>query len=248
MTRVVGSPPGKKRPRNAPMATLAPRRAANRVRQGFVGHRHRLTMRLEARGGTTRPKKWRRWFTYTNVTRAIWTVAALTLFAWVVEGLYILISSNTTGFERWRQGNPGFETVLRFVGPVLAASIAATLFLFWWYRWTKRRYLAKARDDPHRLVLTAGPDTAEIVGREEIAQVIAERLRERATRRPYLLVGGVGVGKTAVLVRLTELLAEQNAVPVPIRLRDANGGDLNFERMAKQRFIDEAPRGILARG
>ncbi|MBT1095625.1 ATP-binding protein [Streptomyces sp. Tu102] len=249
MTRVVGSPPGKKRPRNAPMATLAPRRAADRVRQGFVGHRHRMAIRLEARGGTARPKKWRRWFTYTNVTRAIWTVAALAVLAWVVEGLYILIAGRTTGFEQWRQGNDGFDTVMRFVGPVLAASLAATLFLFWWYRWTKRRYLAKARDDPHRMVLTAGPDTAEIVGRDEIAQVIAERLRDRSTRRPYLLVGGVGVGKTAVLVRLTELLAEHNAVPVPIRLRDANGAtDLNFERMAKQRFTEEAPRGILARG
>ncbi|MER5939150.1 ATP-binding protein [Streptomyces sp. NPDC001928] len=248
MTRVVRRPPGKKRPRDAPMATLAPRRAGNWIRQGAVGHWHRLTMRLEARGGTARPRKWRRWFTYTNVTRTIWTVAALAVLAWVVEGLYIVITSNTTPFEKWRQGNEGFDTVMRFVGPVLAASLAAALFLFWWYRWTKRRYLAKARGDPHRLVLTAGPDAAEIVGREEIAQVIAERLRDRDTRRPYLLVGGVGVGKTAVLVRLTELLAEQNAVPVPIRLRDANGTtDLNFERMAKERFIDEAPRGILAR-
>lgn len=249
MTRVVRRPPGKERPRNAPMATLAPRRAGSWARRGFVGRWHALTIRLEARRGTTRPKKWRRWVSYTNVTRAIWVVAALTLLAWCVEGLYILISQETTGFERWRKDNQGFETVLRFVGPVLTASIAATLFLFWWYRWTKRRYLAKARLDPRRLVPTAGPDTAEIVGREEIAQVLAERLRERDTRRPYLLVGGVGVGKTAVLVRLTELLAQQNAVPVPIRLRDATDGtELNFERMARRRFTDEAPRGILARG
>ncbi|MEY9994130.1 hypothetical protein ABIE67_006162 [Streptomyces sp. V4I8] len=248
MTRVVRRPPGKERPRNAPMATLAPRRAGSWARRVFVGQWHALTIRLEARRGTTRPKKWRRWVSYTNVTRAIWLVAALALLAWCVEGLYILFSQETTGFERWRKNNQGFETVMRFVGPVLTASIAATLFLFWWYRWTKRRYLAKARLDPRRLVPTAGPDTAEIVGREEIAQVLAERLRERDTRRPYLLVGGVGVGKTAVLVRLTELLAQQNAVPVPIRLRDATDGtELNFERMARRRFTDEAPRGILAR-
>ncbi|WP_406454816.1 hypothetical protein OH768_17955 [Streptomyces sp. NBC_01622] len=56
------------------------------------------------------------------------------------------------------------------------------------------------------------------------------------------------MGKTAVLVRLTELLARQNAVPVPVRLRDADdGADLNFERMAKQRFVEESPMGILAR-
>lgn len=249
MTRVVRRPPGKERPRNAPMATLAPRRAGNWAKRGFVGRWHALTIRLEARRGTARPKKWRRWVSYTNVTRAIWLVAALALLAWCLEGLYILIWQTTTDFEQWRKGNQGFDTVMRFVGPVLTASIAATLFLFWWYRWTKRRYLAKARGDPRRLVPTAGRDTAEIVGREEIAQVIAERLRDRDTRRPYLLVGGVGVGKTAVLVRLTELLARQNAVPVAIRLRDATDGtELNFERLARRRFADEAPRGILARG
>ncbi|MFJ1806242.1 MULTISPECIES: ATP-binding protein [unclassified Streptomyces] len=249
MTRVVRHPPGKERPRDAPMATLVFRRAGHRVGHVFVGHWHALTIRLEARRGATHPKKWRRWVSYANVTRVIWLVAVLALLAWVGEGLFILVTQDTTGFEQWRQGNDGFETVFKFVGPILAASIAAALFLFWWYRWTKRRYLTKALRDPRRLVPTAGYDTAEIVGREDIAQVIAERLRERDTRRPYLLVGGVGAGKTAVLVRLTELLARQNAVPVPIRLRDvADGTDLNFERLARQRFAQEAPKGILARG
>ncbi|MET9895914.1 ATP-binding protein [Streptomyces sp. NPDC006465] len=249
MTSVVRHPPGKERPRAAPMATLNLRRAGTRIGQGLVGRWHSLTIRLEARRGATRPRKWCRYLSYANVTRAIWLVAVLALLAWAGEGLFILITHQTTGFENWRQGNQGFETVFKFVGPILAASIAATLFLFWWYRWTKRRYLTKALRDPHKLVPTAGHDTAEIVGREEIAQVIAERLRERATRRPYLLVGGVGAGKTAVLVRLTELLARQNAVPVPIRLRDAaDGSDLNFERLARRRFAEEAPKGIMARG
>ncbi|MGW2570531.1 NACHT domain-containing protein [Streptomyces sp. NPDC001537] len=247
MTRVVRHPPGRERPRNAPMATLDLRRAGGRVRQDLLGHWHALTIRLEARRGATRPRKWRRWASYTNLTRAVWLVAALTVLVWCVEGLDILIEGDSTAFEDWRKNNMGFNTLLTFVGPVLTASIAAALFLFCWYGWTKRRYLGKARRDPHRLVLTAGQDNAEIVGREDLAQVIAERLRERDTRRPYLLVGGVGVGKTAVLVRLTELLAQQHAVPVPVRLRDADGADLNFEHMARRRFADESPRGVLAR-
>ncbi|MEW2287170.1 ATP-binding protein [Streptomyces sp. NPDC047841] len=247
MTRIVRHPPGKERPRNAPMATLYARRAWCRGRRFFLGYWHHLTIRSEARLDTTRPRKWRRWASYTNVNRVVWALAALAVLAWAGEGVYILISHRTTRFETWRNGNQGFDDVLRFVGPVLSASIAAALFLFFWYWWTKRRYLAKARRHPRDLVPTAGPDIAEIVGREEIARVIAQRLRQRETRRPYVLVGGVGTGKTAVLVRLTELLARQHAVPVPIRLRDATGADLNFERMARERFAEEAPRGILAR-
>ncbi|MFJ8534606.1 NACHT domain-containing protein [Streptomyces sp. NPDC093591] len=249
MTRVVRRPPGKERPRNAPMATLAPRRMANRISRVLIGHWHTLAIRLEARRGTTRPKKWRRWISYTNVARIVWALGALVVLGWVGAGVHMLVDKGKPSPVEELQSEAGVDALVRFIGPVLTASVAAALFLFWWYSWTKRRYLAKARSDPRRLVPTAGPDTGEIVGREEIAQVIAERLRERDTRRPYLLVGGVGVGKTALLVRLTELLARQNAVPVPIRLRDATDGtDLDFERMARRRFADEAPRGILARG
>ncbi|MFG2127711.1 NACHT domain-containing protein [Streptomyces sp. NPDC048751] len=247
MTSVVRRPPGKERPRNAPMATLDLRRAGSRVRSVLVGRWHTLTIRLEARRGATRPKKWRRWFSYANATRFVWAVAVLALLAWCGEGLSILITGKSTGFEHLRKSG-GLDALFQFVGPVLTASIAAALFLFCWYAWTKRRYLAKASRRPGRLVLTVGQDTGDIVGRDEVAEVIAERLRDRDTRRPYLLVGGVGVGKTAVLVRLTELLARQRAVPVPIRLRDAaDDPDLNFERMAKLRFAEETPQGTLAR-
>ncbi|CAM5319630.1 hypothetical protein SALBM311S_11772 [Streptomyces alboniger] len=160
MTRVVSRPPGKERPRNAPMATLDLRRVGSRVGRVCLGHWHGLTIRLEARRGTTRPKKWRRWVSYTNATRAVWLVAALAVLAWIGEGVYILIVHHTTRFEEWRQGNQGIDALLRFVGPVLTASIAAALFLFCWYRWTKKRYLVKAREDPRGLVPTAGPDTA----------------------------------------------------------------------------------------
>ncbi|MFI9249576.1 NACHT domain-containing protein [Streptomyces sp. NPDC053069] len=248
MTRIVRHPPGKVRPRSAPMATLEARHVWRRVRRFFLVHWHHLTIKLEARRDTTRPKNWRRWFSYTNAIRVVWLILLTALLAWAAEGLWILFTHHTTAFEQWRRrSSTGFDSVLRFVGPLLAASVAAAFFLFFWYSWSKRRYVAKARKHPRKLVLTAGPDMAEIVGREEVARVIAQRLRQRETRRPYLLVGGVGTGKTAVLVRLTELLARQHAVPVPIRLRDATGADLNFERMARQRFAEEAPHGILAR-
>jgi hypothetical protein len=87
----------------------------------------------------------------------------------------------------------------------------------------------------------------QIVGRRELAQVIAETLRDRRTRKPYLLIGGVGAGKTAALVELTQVLAEQQAVPVPIQLRDAAAdGELDFEEMAKRRFLELADQSILS--
>ncbi|MFI5872600.1 hypothetical protein ACIBAH_09175 [Streptomyces sp. NPDC051445] len=37
-------------------------------------------------------------------------------------------------------------------------------------------------------------------------------------------------------------------MPVPVRLRDAkDGADLNFERLARERFAQEAPKGVPAR-
>ncbi|MEU5524970.1 ATP-binding protein [Streptomyces sp. NPDC047860] len=248
MTKVVRQPPGKVRPRNAPMASLPIRRAGTRVRWALLSRWHTLMIRREARRGVTRPKNWRRWSSYTTATRVGCVLVVLVVLAWCGEGLWIVITGETTGFEEWRKGNAGFDTLIRFVGPVLTVGIVTALFLFLWYAWTKRRYMKKARKNSAELVPTAGPHMGEIVGRQEIAQVIAQRLRERSTRRPYLLVGGVGVGKTAVLVRLTEILAKLGAVPVPVRLRDATGQpDLNFEQMARKRFSDEAPQGILAR-
>ena len=57
-------------------------------------------------------------------------------------------------------------------------------------------------------------------------------------RRPHVLLGGVGVGKTAVLFELTRRLAANGAVPVPISLRDAQQG-IDFEALARDRFVAE---------
>ncbi|GAA0399996.1 ATP-binding protein [Streptomyces luteireticuli] len=237
MAKPIRRPPGKKRPGNAP------------ADGAVLGFWHGLTIRREARDVATRPKKWRRWFSYSGWIRGLYLVATAVMLYWFAEAFYNMAEGEETPLQKWSHDHIGFEDSFRFVGPVLFAGFIGATFLFWWYGWTKRRYLTKARGQPHDLVLTAGPQTKEVVGRQEIAQVIAERLRDRATRRPYVLVGGVGAGKTAVLVRLTGLLAEQGAMPVPVRLRDAVGRDgLDFEQMAKRRFCEEAPQGILARG
>ena len=87
-------------------------------------------------------------------------------------------------------------------------ALGTAVFLMWRAWRIKRPIVRKARDDPRGLVPTAGTIAGRIVGRTELCLVIMRALRDRDYRRPYLLVGGVGAGKTAVLVQLTKMLAE----------------------------------------
>ena len=132
-----------------------------------------------------------------------------------------------------------------FLIPLLLVALASAIFLFYRLRHVTSPVVSKAKNSPQDLVETAAPDIGEIVGRDELCLVIMEDIHRPGTRRPHLLVGGVGAGKTAVLVRLTRLLAERNAVPVPIRLRDAKD-ELNFREMAHARFLAMAESGRLS--
>jgi NACHT domain len=66
--------------------------------------------------------------------------------------------------------------------------------------------------------------------------MLITNLRDPATRRPQVVVGGLGTGKTTLLVQLTKLLAERGAVPVPISLRDAQDS-LDLRTLALHRFL-----------
>jgi hypothetical protein len=94
-------------------------------------------------------------------------------------------------------------------------------------------YARQARKKPSTCVPTAA-NVAEVVGRDDVCRVIANELRDVKTRRPQVIVGGVGAGKTAVLVRLTQWLAERGAVPVAVRLRDLT--DDGIRDLAARRF------------
>jgi hypothetical protein len=116
--------------------------------------------------------------------------------------------------------------------------IAVLSLLVWRLRRVRDRYRQHAADHPEELV-EAAMSTRRVVGRDGLCTVIQDNLQAPSNRRPYVVVGGVGVGKTAVLVRLTELLAERGAVPVPIRLREAQQ-DLDFMALARRKFLHEA--------
>ena len=134
-----------------------------------------------------------------------------------------------------------------FLAPFLALGLGTAVFLLWPVWRARRKILRKARSRPRDLVPTAGPIIGDIVGRDELCGVIMQALRDRATRHPYLLVGGVGTGKTAVLVQLTKLLAEHRALAIPVRLRDVES-QLDFSDLAWQKFCTEIDAGRLASG
>jgi hypothetical protein len=133
------------------------------------------------------------------------------------------------------------------ISNILASGVLLALassLVLWRLFGLQRRYRAKARSESRELVPTAGAIIDQVVGRDELCKVIMADLHDRGTR-PHVLVGGVGTGKTAVLVRLTEFLAEKHAIPVPIRLRDA-AADLDFENMARDRFLNEVNPGLFS--
>jgi hypothetical protein len=96
-------------------------------------------------------------------------------------------------------------------------------------------YARRAVEDSRELVPTAGSIIDQIVGRDDLCLILISNLHGRYSR-PLALIGDAGAGKTGVLVRLTELLAEKGTIPVPIRL-PIDDFDLDFEAVARDRFL-----------
>lgn len=121
---------------------------------------------------------------------------------------------------------------------VVPLVVGSFVFVFWRLRRVQRPLVKLARSTPAEIVDTAGEIVGNVVGRDDVCEMLIDNLRERDRRRPYVIVGGIGVGKTAALVRLTQLLAERGAVPIPIRLRDVQD-NLDFLEMARDKFLRE---------
>ena len=172
-------------------------------------------------------------------------IAFVVVLVWSLVVLLLGPGILTNLNKRCDQYSAACGAEVGFLIPLLLVALASAIFLFYRLRHVTSPVVSKAKTSPQDLVETAAPDIREIVGRDELCRVIMEDIHHPDTRRPHLLVGGVGAGKTAVLVRLTRLLAERHAVPVPIRLRDATD-DLNFREMAHARFLAMAESGMLS--
>jgi hypothetical protein len=205
-------------------------------------------MRQSARGSIDTSRRWRRRrFTVTilEVFSYLGAIALVVVVVWSIVVMLIGPGILTRLNNRCGQYSAACGADVGFLIPLLSVAAASAVFLFYRLRHVTSPVVKKAKNTPEYLVETATPDIGEIVGRDELCRVIMEDIHQSDTRRPHLLVGGVGAGKTAVLVQLTRLFAERHAVPVPIRLRDATDG-LNFRDMAHTRFLAMAETSMLS--
>ena len=205
------------------------------------------TPRRRDRSGVDEPQTWR-------PGPLIWAATFLTGFAvlaflvWLGWSVYVIVYGAPSGFpydpdRRCAQLGFSCGAISNFLTSGLLLALAS-FFVLWRLFGLMRRYRVRARTESRELVPTAGSILDEVVGRDELCKVVMADLHERRTR-PHVLVGGVGTGKTAVLVRLTELLADKRAVPVPVRLRDA-AEVLDFERLAQERFLSEVNQRLIS--
>lgn len=203
--------------------------------------------RRRDRSGVDEPQTWR-------PGRFIWALTLLTAFAvlvflaWLGWSVFVIVHGGPSALRYdpdRRCTSLGFTcgAVSNVVTSVLLLAVAS-FFVLWRLFGLLRWYRARARTGSRELVPTAGAILDEVVGRDELCKVVMADLHERRTR-PHVLVGGVGAGKTAVLVKLTESLADKRAVPVPVRLRDATK-DLDFESLAQERFLSEVNQRLIS--
>jgi NACHT domain len=163
--------------------------------------------------------------------------------AWALDAVFVHRSFAMD--NRCQQRALSCGILASFLVPILTLALVSAFFLLGRLWYLRRRYLRTARSRPQDFVPTAGNVIGEIVGRDDLCRVMIADLRDLHTRRVHVVVGGIGTGKTALLVRLTKQLAHQRAVPVAVRLRDAQK-NLDFRELARTRFMSDLETGILS--
>ncbi|WP_189308405.1 ATP-binding protein [Streptomyces albospinus] len=235
----------------------------DKVRPRTAPHLRRTALRIARRTWRSLRVPWLRWLTGRKVVwirfpttwssaRKYLAIIPATLFVALVLFSLITIIRGEKGWIEKRCSDTGNAcgVVLGFASPFLSLALAAAVFVVYRYWKMLRPIVRKAKHEPDQLLPTAGtPLEQTVVGREQLCQVICRSLCDRTNRRPYLLVGSVGAGKTAVLIRLTQMLAQHRLVPVPISLRDVgtDGAQLDFRDLARRRFTEEIdPAALLS--
>jgi NACHT domain len=226
------------------------RRRLRRLQSLLYQPNARLRKRRRAHpGAPPRIDKKRHWRGSNPLKRGVRVLVyggGLLLLAALALAVIAAIRHRSFAFDNRCQQRALSCTVLAsFLVPLLTIALVSALFLLGRLWYLRRRYLRAARSRPQDVVPTAGSIIGDVVGRDELCRVMIADMRDAQTRRPHVVVGGIGTGKTALLVRMTKLLAHQRAVPVAIRLRDAQKS-LDFRELARAKFITDLQPSILS--
>lgn len=204
-----------------------------RVSMPFVDGWRRGRARWLLARGERKVRRWRRPRTWT--VNALYTVLSA---AYLANLVYLLLP----GHKDWLRSS-GWEQALATLGLSATAVIAAVWFVMWRFTWARHHYLKRAKRHPDELV-KPGTVIGEVVGRDRLCNALINALRDRGQRRPHVIVGSIGVGKTALLVHMTERLAEKGITPVVLQLRDEEG--IDFVALAKKKFCEEVQPWVLS--
>ncbi|WP_157995693.1 NACHT domain-containing protein [Thermomonospora amylolytica] len=131
---------------------------------------------------------------------------------------------------------------------VASAALATLIWLYWRFSRVRGFYRRKVREDTPKLV-GAGTILSGVVGRDQLCNALMRNLREPRDRRPHIIVGEIGSGKTALLVQLARMLLDKGAIPVAVQLHSITGKDqLNFTTLARNRFCAVVSDKVLSDG
>ena len=209
--------------------------------------RHR---RRSRKGVDSAPRWRRRWGS--SVVLVLVCVGALAWVVWVARAVAVVSGVDPADFPLnadagCREMGYSCGVMGGIVMSLLTLALGSAIFLLHRLHRIRGPYKRKAKTNPAAMVPTVGAVHGDVVGRDELCNVIMDDLRNRDGRRPHILIGGVGTGKTAVLVQLTRVLAQHGAVPVVIRLRDAQS-ELNFRGLAQKRFTTQVESSLRSGG
>lgn len=179
--------------------------------------------------------------------RLYWLVVIVGV-AYAIWLIFALVVSILARFGTLRPWQVCPESASFYCGQVtglatnlLGLALGAVIFLCGWYAWLTNRYRSTVLREPERVVHTAtGQQFGWVVGRDELCTLLLRRLRDRDVRRPLILVGGIGTGKTATLTLLAQHLADRRLVPIGLDLRGRRidkEQDLDFLTLAREEFL-----------
>lgn len=240
MPRIVKEPEGKDWQHRSSMPLLL-RRNVSRGWQYLARGWNSFHMYVVARRRVPTTKVWYAKWSGWGLWKGVAPILAVAFLFWFAMAIYVLVVGyDNSWLKGWCDGNMACGIVSSTLSPLLTLGFTAAVFLVTLYPRAARKVRKIAKKDPNSLVPTAGTIIEDVVGRRELCEVLTRALYNRKMRRPHILVGSVGTGKTAVLVQLTQMLAQKRAVPVPIRLRDVDqgGSSLDFAQAARKRFCE----------